>query len=118
MTNFYLKCCVFFLLTKHYKTPLDFSFENLEEAEKGLKRIYEAKLAILELLEKGPTKNTEIPEEIKREVDEFEQKWKKALEDDLNSAAALGYVFNVVKIANKLTQEKPYKSSKKIVLKF
>ena len=105
----------FFLLTKHYKTPLDFSFENLEQAEKGLKKIYEAKLAILDMLEKNPSKDTKIPEEIVREVDEFEQKWKGALEDDLNTAETLGYVFNVIKIANRLTQEKGFKKSRNSV---
>ncbi len=104
----------FFLLTKHYKTPLDFSYENLEEAEKALKKIYEAKKAIKEVIQSNPTKNTPIPEEIVNEVNEFKEKFKKALEDDLNTAAALGFTFNIVKIANRLTQEKSFKKSKNV----
>lgn len=106
----------FFLLTKHYKTPLDFSYENLEEAEKALKKIYEAKRAIKELLDTNPSKNSPIPEEILKEVEEFKEKFKAALEDDLNTAAALGFTFNIVKIANRLTQEKNFKESKNVIL--
>ena len=102
----------FFLLTKHYKTPLDFSFENLEEAEKALKKIYEAKKSILDILSLNPSKDIPFPDDILKQVEEFDKKWKSALEDDLNTAAALGHVFNIVKIANRMTQEKKLRQSK------
>ncbi len=105
----------FFLLTKHYKTPLDFSFENLEEAEKALKKVYETKKSIQDLLAISPTKDIPVSQDIKSELHQFKDKWKKAIQDDLNTAATLGHVFNIIKLANRMTQEKKFRQSKNSV---
>ena len=96
----------FFLLTKHYRTPLDFSFDALRDAEKGLKRIYETRMAITKGLSSSPRANGPGDGKIERRVEEACEKWKASLADDLNTARALGDVFTMVKLANRILQDK------------
>lgn len=101
----------FFLLSKHYRSPLDFSWEALQESEKGLKRFYQTKFLILKARQRKKWKKTSIPEEIKKEIEVNTEAWKKSLEDDLNTAAALGYVFNLVRLTNRLLEDKDWRQS-------
>ena len=97
----------FFLLSQHYRSPLDFSFEGLQESEKGLKRIYQTQKnleAALPSLEgnKGPN----LPQEIGQEIQTASSQWQNSLEDDLNTAAALGYAFSLIRVANRILEDK------------
>ncbi len=103
----------FFLLTKHYRTPLDFSFEALSDAEKAIKRVYDTRRSILEVLDTAPSGNIEVDETLAKQISDVEGKWEHALEDDLNTAQALGYIFTEIKLANRILQEKRFKKSKK-----
>lgn len=97
----------FFLLSQHYRSPLDFSFEGLQEAEKGLKRVYQAKMHLESVLESLPgSKGTELPAEIKEEIRAASRQWQSSLDDDLNTAAALGYAFSLVRLANRILEDK------------
>ena len=102
----------FFLLTMHYRSPLDFSDEAMDEAEKGLRRIYaalaqvHAELSARETWAKGP-----LPAEITAELAEYEAKWREAMEDDLNTAAALGQVFGLVRLAGRVLENKGWRKS-------
>ncbi|MBS3780262.1 MAG: cysteine--tRNA ligase [Desulfovermiculus sp.] len=97
----------FFLLSQHYRSPLDFSFEGLQEAEKGLKRVYQAKMHLEAVLDSLPgSKGTELPAEIKEEMRAASSQWQSSLDDDLNTAAALGYAFSLVRVANRILEDK------------
>ncbi len=103
----------FFLLTKHYRTPLDFSFDALTDAQKALKRIYETRRLILEVVQSSPSGGKEVEPALEKEILEVEGRWEEALEDDLNTAQALGYIFTETKLANRILQEKGLRNSKK-----
>lgn len=96
----------YFLLTMHYRSPLDFSFEALEEAEKGIKRIYAALAQVDVELSKSKWKKSPFPEELVTELDEIEKHWAEAIEDDMNTAGALGHVFSAIRLAGRICEDK------------
>jgi len=86
-----------FLLSKHYRSPIDYSENSMREVSVGLDRIY----AFLERLDKAG-----IPPETAGE--EHGPLWAnivEALNDDFNSAKAMAEVFDVVKTGNKLLDD-------------
>lgn len=101
----------FFLMSSHYRSPLDFSDEALEEAEKGIRRVYAAIGQMRESLQKAKWSKAQLPEEITAELAAFEEKWDAAMEDDLNTAAALGYVFSAVRLAGRIGEDKAMRKS-------
>jgi cysteinyl-tRNA synthetase len=88
----------FFLVSKHYRSPLEFSEEGLKESARALERIYRTLAAAEELLaDFEPPQNPidpSIPDQLKQNFDD-------ALNDDLNTAQALGSTFELVHILNK-----------------
>jgi cysteinyl-tRNA synthetase len=99
----------FFLLSQHYRSPLDFSFEGLQDAEKGLKRVYQTKKHLESMITspaKGQGQN--LPAEIIQEIRDASSQWQNSLEDDLNTAAALGAAFSLVRLANRIMEDKQW----------
>lgn len=96
----------FFLLNKHYRSPLDFTWEGLQEAEKALKRIYQTKHLLAQALDRQKWSQAELPAEIQIELTSFLENFLKHLEDDLNTAAAIGQIFNLVRLANRILEDK------------
>nr|WP_321260715.1 cysteine--tRNA ligase [uncultured Pseudodesulfovibrio sp.] len=101
----------YFLLTMHYRSPLDFSFEALEEAEKGIKRIYSALAQMDVELAKSKWKKSPFPEELITELDEIEKHFDEAMEDDMNTAGALGHVFSAIRLAGRVAEDKNLRKS-------
>ncbi|KAB1439036.1 cysteine--tRNA ligase [Pseudodesulfovibrio senegalensis] len=111
MNKFMPEALRYFLLSNHYRSPLDFSFDALEEAEKGLKRVYSALAQIDAELTKTKWKKSPFPEELETEMDAIEAKWTESMEDDLNTAAALGQIFNAVRLAGRVLEDKSLRKS-------
>lgn len=89
----------FFMLSAHYRSPLNFSAELMEAAKNGLDRI----LTCATWLQKqsaneGELTNqeSEVVEEAKKYVGKFEA----AMEDDFNTADAIAAIFELVKYVN------------------
>ena len=111
LDNYLPEVLRFFLLTKHYRSPLDYSADALDEAEKALKRIYVAKELLENKLESTKWSKTKLPEEIFAELKSLEQKWQEAMDDDLNTAKALGYIFNIMRLAGRVLENKSWRKS-------
>ena len=111
LDNYLPEVLRFFLLTKHYRSPLDYSADALDEAEKALKRIYVAKELLENKLESTKWSKTKLPEEIFAELKSLEQKWQEAMDDDLNTAKALGYTFNIIRLAGRVLENKAWRKS-------
>jgi len=79
----------YFLISSHYRSPLNFSETNIESAQSALKRLYNAT--------KGLTETTENPSLI--EID-YEKKFNAALNDDFNTPMALSILFEIAKQIN------------------
>ncbi|MDY0274013.1 MAG: cysteine--tRNA ligase [Desulfomicrobium sp.] len=112
LDNYLPEVLRFFLITKHYRSPLDYSVDSLEEAERALKRIYLAKFAAENHIQQNSKcTSTPLPAELVVEITALEVKWNEAMADDLNTAAALGHVFVLVKIINRILEDKGLRKS-------
>lgn len=96
-----------FLLSHHYRSPVDFSPETMKEAEAGIERIYGTVAAIEALaagrefpaIDEGRLNETE--KELYEEVKALSRKFEEAMNEDFNTALALGHVFHVVRTLNR-----------------
>lgn len=97
----------FFLLSAHYRSPINFSKDNMIQAKNALERLYNGKRNIEELLKDSKEQEaSNIDKEIIKEIDSFENKFNSSMEDDLNTADAISVLFEVIKYANtNLTSE-------------
>lgn len=101
----------FFLLSKHYRSPIDFNDTSMDEAEKGQKRIYECLLEVTSTLKRDNWKNTPLPADVSAEFDNLAKALNEALDDDCNTASALGHMFGLVRLANRLMEDKGLRNS-------
>ncbi|ACV67834.1 cysteine--tRNA ligase [Desulfohalobium retbaense] len=101
----------YFLVTKHYRSPLDFNWEVMDEAEKGLRRLYQTRQHIAEALSRSNWSKTELPSELSAEIDDLDAKWRQNMEDDLNTAGALGHVFTLNRLANRILEDKTWRKA-------
>lgn len=101
----------FFLVGKHYRSPIDFSLANMDEAERGQKRVYECLRATDQALaaesrkKATPAALTQLAE-LKDEVAALDAAFMEALEDDCNTAAALGHLFSMTRAAGRVLDDK------------
>ncbi|MCI9500510.1 MAG: cysteine--tRNA ligase [Hungatella sp.] len=99
--RFDLQVLRFFMLSAHYRSPLNFSGELMESSKNGLERILNSVDRLRELREKAEEREASREEErLCRTVGELRTKYEEAMEDDFNTADAVSAVFEVVKLAN------------------
>ena len=93
----------FFLLSAHYRSPIDFSDQNLKDAELGLERIYKALAGIGERLEAaGDLPPSAESAELEEKCASLAARFTEAMDDDFNTALGLGHVFDLVRCINKV----------------
>lgn len=91
----------FFMLSAHYRSPLNFSAELMEAAKNGLDRIVTAADNLRFLLEKTTTEVLSAEEQVQMEKAQgFVKNFENAMEDDFNTADAVAAIFELVKHAN------------------
>ena len=91
----------FFMLSAHYRSPLNFSADLMEAAKNGLERIVTAAENIRHLRENA--KSADLTEEEKTLLADskaFTEKFETAMDDDFNTADAISAVFELVKFIN------------------
>lgn len=91
----------FFMLSAHYRSPLNFSADLMEAAKNGLERILTSAEKLRDLsarAKEGTISDGEKEQFAKSE--EFVQKFEAAMEDDANTADAVSAVFELVKFIN------------------
>jgi cysteinyl-tRNA synthetase len=102
-----------FLISSHYRSPLDFSDAALSEAEGALLRLYTCLARLQEALRPYPDfqPRTSIDFEGNLSLEEDARlgslgaRFEAAMDDDLNTAQALGYLFDAVRLLNRLMEE-------------
>lgn len=91
----------FFMLSAHYRSPLNFSVDLMEAAKNGLERIRTAAERLQELIAKATLSELRESEEISlKEAEKFWEKFEEAMEDDFNTADAIAAIFELVKFSN------------------
>ena len=81
----------YFLISSHYRSPLNFSDENLTSAESALTRLYTAI--------RGLSASTKAMNQVSMHFD-YEKRFNEALDDDFNTPIALSILFEIAKHAN------------------
>ncbi len=90
----------YFLLSAHYRSPINFSDELMEQSKNSLERLKNARTDLMHLYKNG--KSTMTGGE-KRQIEifgQYREKFKDAMDDDLNTADAISAIFELVKDIN------------------
>lgn len=96
-----LEAVRFFLLSAHYRSPINFSREVMDHTVKGLERLYNSKKNLEYLLDKAIDRELNKEEtEIFNNLYKFKEDFISAMEDDLNTADAIASIFELVKYTN------------------
>ena len=93
-----------FVFSTHYRNPLDYSEAAMQDAEAGLERLYNC---LAEITELPPTDSegarSGVGKKDRQKISSLEERFQAAMDNDFNSALALGHLFEAVKILNKIT---------------
>ena len=102
----------FFMLSAHYRSPLNFSADLVEASKNGLERI----LTAVDRLKSISGTDGEKDKAVAEEMDAFVKKYEAAMDDDLNTADAISVIFELVKYANVNVTEESTKATVEFVL--
>ena len=111
-----------FLLSRHYRSPVDYSTQGIEEAHRNLERFYQTLAGIDEVI--GQEKAGESvpegfsPEEmaVYRRAEEFTTHFEEAMDDDFNTAVAIAALFELSHDLNRILQN-PSPHAAQVLLK-
>ncbi len=96
----------FFMLSAHYRSPLNFSAELMEAAGNGYDRIVTSVSNLNYLLENSTLESMSGEEKkLAEEAEGFVAQFDEAMDDDFNTADAISAIFELVKFANSNTKE-------------
>jgi cysteinyl-tRNA synthetase len=101
LKNYHPEALRLFMLQSHYRSPVDYSENSLAEARSGLVRCYSALQLLKETLKEAPASTVSVADKnYISKLKELEDKFNAAMDDDFNTAQALGYVFDLVRFIN------------------
>ena len=107
----------FFMLSAHYRSPLNFSADLMEASKNGLARMVNAADSLKFLIGNAKSDAMSLAEkELFAKTEEFVQSFEQAMEDDFNTADAVAAVFDLVKYANTNTNEESSKAYLQMML--
>ena len=108
----------FFMLSAHYRNPINFSHDLLTQAKSALGRI-ETCMENLNFMA-GNAKEGVISQETSDALSEFKQQFVDAMDDDINTADAISAIFDIVKYANtkfdETTSKNDLEATKNLIL--
>ncbi len=90
----------FFMLSAHYRSPLNFSAELMEASKHGLDRILTAADRLRELAKTAEGSLTGNERAAVEQIEDFQKKFDEAMDDDFNTADAIAVIFELVKYVN------------------
>jgi len=90
-----------FMLSAHYRSPINFSRDQIEAANASLNRLYTARNSLRFQIENGEDRSLNQDEDaFVDRLKTYEKRFDDAMDDDMNTADALGAIFELVKDAN------------------
>jgi len=107
-----------FLLSTHYRSPIEFSDAILKETESLVDRYYTTLMRVEEFLSRKPgkQKKTEKDERLRELTASFMERFEEAMDDDFNTPQALATVFDFVRETNRLAEQRDLNSDDVAVL--
>jgi len=99
----------FFLLSTHYRSPIEFSDEQLRESEVSIDRYYTTAARISDFLSQDHSREKTAADEklLLDLLGRFRDKFGEAMDDDFNTALAIGSIFELIRAVNKYLDGKP-----------
>jgi cysteinyl-tRNA synthetase len=98
----------YFLLTSHYRSPIEFSDIQLNEAEHSIDRYYTTVIRINDFIETAGAKEKNVSSaELEELLSSFKDKFHNAMNDDFNTASALGHIFELIREVNRFLDLNP-----------
>lgn len=91
----------YFVLSTHYRSPIDFSDEALQQSQNSLKRIHKLTETIDELLEIEIDEKSETDEKYQKLIENTKKEFLDAMDNDFNTPIALSALFNFIREINK-----------------
>ena len=109
----------FFMLSAHYRSPLNFSAELMESAKNGLERIVTCADKLNAYLTNENITKEKSNKEIQLLIDasKYNERYDEAMDDDFNTADAISVIFELVKFINTNTDENSSKEFVEALLK-
>ncbi len=95
-----------FMLSAHYRSPINFSDDSLRQATSAVERLRNCWAALQEAISSGETRG-EVALRLSTEIKRNRERFRDEMEDDLNTAGALGALFEAVKAINSALRESP-----------
>ena len=96
----------FFMLSAHYRSPVNFTPEGLEQAAAGVARLRNCRSDLNFAAQTRKDNNSEFDlQKFLSELDELDKKFSASMNDDFNTAAAMGILFDVVHLINTTLKE-------------
>jgi len=90
-----------FLLSTHYRSPLDFDDEKLTVAGRGLDRIKTAVRLLYEAMDMPVTRGESLPDiGLEQKLAALREEFERAMDDDFNTALAISVFFELTKEVN------------------
>ena len=91
-----------FILSTHYRKPINFSFENMEDTKKALQNIVKSMNKFENIVEKYKNEKIENVKnsEFSQKIDEFDKKFEDAMDEDMNTPQALATIFDQIRETN------------------
>ena len=106
------------MLSAHYRSPINFSREQIEAANASLNRLYTARNSLRFQVENGEDRPLNAEEEaFAARLKTYEKRFDDAMDDDMNTADALGAIFELVKDANVTIQQGASRKAAEAALK-
>ena len=96
-----------FIFSTQYRNPLDFTETALQDARSGLERLYDCLARLDALPASGPAGEGMIAGRDRSALETLAQRFTQAMDNDFNTAQALGHLFDAVKIAAKVLRQLP-----------
>ena len=96
-----------FIFSTQYRNPLDFTETALQDARSGLERLYDGLARLNALPATGPAGEGMIAGRDRSALETLAQRFTQAMDNDFNTAQALGHLFDAVKIAAKVLRQLP-----------
>ena len=92
-----------FILSTHYRKPINFSFENMEDTKKALQNIVKSMNKFEDIVKKCKNEKIENVKisEFSQRIDEFNKKFEEAMDEDMNTPQALATIFDQIRETNK-----------------
>lgn len=89
-----------FMLSAHYRSPVNFSRELMDQSQASLERLYNARNNLVYLLETSDSNSEVVMSDPIPDFPSYRIRFREAMEDDLNTAEALGVLFDMVRDFN------------------